>query len=108
MGSDQESPHAVVSRMGLDAAVLLARAGWLVVADQILSGISHDLLGRVASLDALARLCQIQGSEPPPIESFLEGEVKKLQRQKPRPEAGFFYTNRPEIDPAMLIGISSH
>ncbi len=79
MRSDPESRDAAASRRGLDAAVLLARAGWPAVADGVLSGISHELSGRIASLDGLVRLRHLQGGEQVPIDSYLEGEVRKLQ-----------------------------
>ncbi len=79
MGSDPESRDAAALRIGLDADVLLARAGWPVVADAVLSGISHELSGRVASLDALVGLSDMQGQEQMPIADYLEGEVRKLQ-----------------------------
>ena len=79
MGSDPESRDAAALRMGLDAAVLLARAGWPAVVDAVLSGISHELSGRVASLDALVGLHQMQGQEQTPIATYLEGEIQKLQ-----------------------------
>ena len=79
MESDPGSRDAAALRIGLDAAVLLAQAGWPAVVDSVLSGISHELSGRVASLDALVGLCHIQGQEQTPITSYLESEVRKLQ-----------------------------
>ncbi len=74
-----ESYGVGASRVGAEAAMLLAQAGWPAVADSVLSGISHELSGRVASLDALVHLGHMQGQEKMPIATHLEGEVQKLQ-----------------------------
>ncbi len=79
MGSDPKSCEADAIQIGLDAAVLLARAGWLGVADGVLSGLSHELSGRVAALDALVRLGHMQGQDGTRIDTYLESEVEKLK-----------------------------
>ncbi len=62
-----------------DPARLLARAGWLHVSDRILSGVCHDLNGRVSSLDGLVQLLRLDGAEDTPVIPYLREEVAKLE-----------------------------
>ena len=57
-------------------AEALARAGWLRVLDDILGGLSHDLNGRVSSLEGLTILLEMDG--PSQATSLLRGEAGRL------------------------------
>lgn len=57
---------------------LLARAGWFTTADRILSGISHDVNGRVAAFRALVQLVQLGESAEEAL-GLLAGEVDRLE-----------------------------
>jgi hypothetical protein len=55
---------------------LLARAGWLTVSTSLMTGIVHDLNGRVTSLAGLVQLLSIDDTGG--IAPFLEEEVRRL------------------------------
>jgi hypothetical protein len=58
-------------------AVLLARAGWLGVLNEIQEGLCHDLNGRSSSLDGLLHLLREDGADGQLLE-YLGGEVRRL------------------------------
>ena len=49
------------------------------MADNVLGGVCHDLVGRVSSLDGLIQLLQLDGAEKTPVVPYLEEEVGRLQ-----------------------------
>jgi hypothetical protein len=58
-------------------AVLLARAGWPQVLNELQEGLCHDLNGRAASLDGLLHLLGEDGADAELLE-HLGGEVRRL------------------------------
>jgi hypothetical protein len=59
-------------------AVLLARAGWLRVLNEIHEGLCHDLNGRASSLDGLLHLLREDGPGEAPLVDYLGAEVGRL------------------------------
>ena len=58
-------------------AVLLARAGWLGVLNEVHEGLCHDLNGRASSLDGLLHLLREDGPDAQLVD-YLGGEVRRL------------------------------
>ncbi|MDH5590330.1 MAG: hypothetical protein OEZ65_01390 [Gemmatimonadota bacterium] len=77
--SDQTYPPTAHTGAETEIASLLAQAGWLAAADQIVSGVSHDLNGRIGSLMGLLDLLSHGDGDDLPVMSFLEEEVHRLE-----------------------------
>lgn len=59
-------------------AVLLARAGWMDVLDDLHGGLCHDLNGRVSALDGLVQILQLDGPDDTPVIPYLEAESRRF------------------------------
>lgn len=60
------------------AAELLARAGWLDVLDDVHGGICHDFNGRVASLEGLIQMLELDPDTAEQTLGYLGPEAEKL------------------------------
>jgi len=67
-----------VERPEGSVAGLLAAAGWLRVEEDIMSGVRHDLNGRVSALDGLLQIVEMDGAERTPVREYLQAEVERL------------------------------
>lgn len=74
MGGDAERVDSAP-----DVGVLLVRAGWLDVMDNLHGGFCHSLNGRLSSLDGLVQIIRMDGPSETPVEEFLEGECTRLE-----------------------------
>ena len=61
----------------LSIAEALARAGWDAVADRLMSGLTHDLNGRIASLHGLVQLARMTAESD--LDIHVEEEARKLE-----------------------------
>lgn len=73
-----ELPVTEPSSGAPDVDVLLARAGWFRVLDDLHGGLCHDLNGRVSSLDGLLHILHMDESAEEKVMGFIEGETERL------------------------------
>lgn len=72
------NPDAELTPDAFGVDVLLARAGWLRVQDDIHGGLCHSLNGRVSSLDGLLHILHMDESAEVKVMGFIEDETTRL------------------------------
>ncbi len=71
-------PSAGSSEEAISSAELLARAGWLDLLDDLHGGLCHDVNSRVASVEALLHILELDGGTAGRTEVYLAPEAVRL------------------------------